>query len=458
MDPDELELLERLGVAAKTAKNMVQKIIPEGEVSFVVPTTYNKKYYCAAALASSAKSIEATEKGFKITYSTQQLDEIGITYHLLCPSFDESPEDDEELYEAFDYLLSMDPIFYLADQARGIRGSYYDAGGQTCLVTDYLFSLAKFSAKRFKGRIDEIYNELLEKKDVLPRWSSEFSLYMLIKDRVGDVIYQYRPRWLEPQSIDIFLSESNIGIEYQGIQHYEPIERFGGEEGFRATQARDNKKRALCKQNLLNLIEWPYTKEISAENVEAFLVEQGVEIKHLLITPENVEEQMQKELIPVILKKKEKEKDHKEKAPQERIPQSVIRQYDTSGVFVADYKTMQEAAVAVGISKSSVNKAVTGERAVSGGYQWRRVPYGAPPDAIGEIIPRKEEPKAYGLSEAKEVRQYTLDGVFVAEYASIGLATKSAGISRKCITDAINGKQKTAGGYIWKFADTAGND
>lgn len=50
------------------------------------------------------------------------------------------------------------------------------------------------------------------------------------------------------------------------------------------------------------------------------------------------------------------------------------------------------------------------------------------------------------------------DRVYVVEYASLGLATKSTGISWKCITDAINWKQKTAGGYILKFADITDNN
>ena len=58
----------------------------------------------------------------------------------------------------------------------------------------------------------------------------------------------------------IFENNNNLKclIEYQGKQHYEPIEHFGGEEQFIKQQFYDNKKRSFCKQNNIGLIEIPY--------------------------------------------------------------------------------------------------------------------------------------------------------------------------------------------------------
>ena len=47
-------------------------------------------------------------------------------------------------------------------------------------------------------------------------------------------------------------------IEYQGEQHFRPVEFFGGEEQFLKQQEFDNKKRDFCKQNNFKLIEIPY--------------------------------------------------------------------------------------------------------------------------------------------------------------------------------------------------------
>lgn len=50
-------------------------------------------------------------------------------------------------------------------------------------------------------------------------------------------------------------------IEYQGRQHYEPTEKFGGKKGFYQQQFNDRAKRRFCALNNLKLIEIPYTEE-----------------------------------------------------------------------------------------------------------------------------------------------------------------------------------------------------
>lgn len=64
-----------------------------------------------------------------------------------------------------------------------------------------------------------------------------------------------------------------IGIEYQGRQHYEPIEHFGGEEHFIHQKENDRRKKLLCVENGVTLIEWPYTEPISEENLRKNLNE-----------------------------------------------------------------------------------------------------------------------------------------------------------------------------------------
>ena len=50
-------------------------------------------------------------------------------------------------------------------------------------------------------------------------------------------------------------------IEYQGKQHYEASQKFGGKKGLYQQQFNDNKKRRFCALNGYNLIEIPYTEE-----------------------------------------------------------------------------------------------------------------------------------------------------------------------------------------------------
>lgn len=50
-------------------------------------------------------------------------------------------------------------------------------------------------------------------------------------------------------------------IEYQGIQHYQPKEKFGGWAGFRKQQFNDMMKRDYCRKHNIKLIAIPYTDE-----------------------------------------------------------------------------------------------------------------------------------------------------------------------------------------------------
>lgn len=49
-------------------------------------------------------------------------------------------------------------------------------------------------------------------------------------------------------------------IEYQGIQHYKPVEKFGGQKQLESQQYIDNIKRNYCREHSIKLIEIPYNQ------------------------------------------------------------------------------------------------------------------------------------------------------------------------------------------------------
>ena len=83
--------------------------------------------------------------------------------------------------------------------------------------------------------------------------------------------------------IDFKITINNITlfIEYNGIQHYRPIEFFGGEEHFTKYQLpRDKKVREYCSTNNIPLLEIKYTlkdNEIK-ETINNFLISNGIQI------------------------------------------------------------------------------------------------------------------------------------------------------------------------------------
>lgn len=124
----------------------------------------------------------------------------------------------------------------------------------------------------WKTKRIEIKSELVEKGIIKSKWKHERTLFELVRKIYPDALYQYRPNWLGQQSLDIYIPQLSIGIEYQGIQHYESIEFFGGEEGLKKRKELDRKKKGLCIANDVRLIEWNYNVEPTKENLKKMIL------------------------------------------------------------------------------------------------------------------------------------------------------------------------------------------
>jgi len=72
-------------------------------------------------------------------------------------------------------------------------------------------------------------------------------------------------------SYDFNITNRNIFIEYQGIQHFEPVEYFGGEKAFRKQLLNDKIKREYCIRNDIKLLEISY---LNYDNIESILDKQ----------------------------------------------------------------------------------------------------------------------------------------------------------------------------------------
>lgn len=116
-----------------------------------------------------------------------------------------------------------------------------------------------------------IRTELTADGTIRPKWKHELSLFQEVRKLYPDTLYQYRPDWLGRQSLDIYIPSLKTAIEYQGIQHYLPVGFFGGEEALSTRQELDDMKRKLCEENNVRLIEWPYSMDPTAENVDTVL-------------------------------------------------------------------------------------------------------------------------------------------------------------------------------------------
>lgn len=66
-----------------------------------------------------------------------------------------------------------------------------------------------------------------------------------------------------PLPFDFYIPELNICIEFNGLQHYKPIEYFGGVKGFKERQINDKIKKGYCYDNNILLITIKYNENVT---------------------------------------------------------------------------------------------------------------------------------------------------------------------------------------------------
>ena len=74
--------------------------------------------------------------------------------------------------------------------------------------------------------------------------------------KFDDCIYKRKLKF------DFYLPDLNMCVEYDGRQHYEPVEKFGGDDGFKSVQIRDKIKTDYCKINNIKLLRIKYNEKI----------------------------------------------------------------------------------------------------------------------------------------------------------------------------------------------------
>ena len=100
--------------------------------------------------------------------------------------------------------------------------------------------------------------------------------------RLSDFIIQNNE--VDQMRFDFYLNDFNIVIEYDGIQHFEPISHFGGEDAFYKQKRIDQIKDEFCKENGLKLIRIEYDTpedEMSYQIINAILNDQYKQIQHI---------------------------------------------------------------------------------------------------------------------------------------------------------------------------------
>lgn len=101
--------------------------------------------------------------------------------------------------------------------------------------------------------------------------------------RISEILDKHKIKYIREYKIpntnarfeyDFYLPDYHLLIEFQGIQHYEPVDYFGGEESLKYVQRNDVFKKALAREVKVKMIEFNYRqlKYLSEEEFEKLVL------------------------------------------------------------------------------------------------------------------------------------------------------------------------------------------
>lgn len=98
-------------------------------------------------------------------------------------------------------------------------------------------------------------------EEVISDYLIENNIIHIDEYKFKDCIYK------NPLQFDFYLPEYNLCIEYDGKQHFESVEFFGGDKKFEELKKRDKIKNEYCKENNIHLLRIPYYEFININNI-----------------------------------------------------------------------------------------------------------------------------------------------------------------------------------------------
>lgn len=140
--------------------------------------------------------------------------------------------------------------------------------GQSISVRTGALDNGQISCGCINSKNNELISELLRKNKILYEREYKFEK---CKDK------QLLP--FDFKIYDIKSSKSYV-IEYDGEQHFQPIEAWGGEESFKRTHCHDLIKNKFCFDNGIPIIRIPFNTQYNINDLK-------LETTRFLLTPEN---------------------------------------------------------------------------------------------------------------------------------------------------------------------------
>ena len=296
-----------------------------------------------------------------------------------------------------------------------------DCGKYTYVDISNLLSGKTLSCGCLMSKAEYILQQYLTQNDILYIQQYKFIDCADVKSLPFDfAIFNYKSKEL------MFL------VELQGEQHYYPF-TFNGESQEQKEKNLEERKRLdkiklnYCKNHKIQILYIKYThfnriEEIFQKFYQQMLNEECV----------NKYEYHEKEM-----------RVHKHKRDRAKVCQIDVN----SKEVVARYDTITEAAIAVNGSDGAISDCCNRKAYMSKGYAWAYDEDGLDVDGVVAFARSKEK----HIGGKRKVLQYDKAGNLIKEWGSMTDAANYYNLKHSNIYNCCKGKQKTAGGYIWKY-------
>lgn len=273
-------------------QNSLSKDIPQDENIFKFVVFKNKLCHeCNLATPHYNFCVSMYGSAFKQNYGwyiNKQSFEWGIApisniiLQSICPDeikkiIKHDPKQITTLRENLGRKINKDcPYLYQAINLNGpigkkVRSHYCRSCAiqKVCKENEHLEKILKEQNTTLIHAIENEVRLKFKHKKIGEAWTSETILFYLLEKLFPQyhVHYHYHCVALERLELDIYIEEMKLGIEYQGAQHFFPVDHWGGRAGLQALKKRDKKKKRLCEKAGIKIIYFNYNEGLSEEIV-----------------------------------------------------------------------------------------------------------------------------------------------------------------------------------------------
>ena len=119
-----------------------------------------------------------------------------------------------------------------------------------------------------------------------------------------------------------------------------------------------------------------------------------------------------------------------------------VNQYDLEGHFLCQWKSIKDAATAVGCSEHGIRNCCLlsyGSKSAKG-YMWR---------FSTDVDPNKDIEPVQRFDSRKSINQYSLEGKFIKQWD--GITDAEDALHTNNISEVCNGRRESAAGFMWRF-------